>query len=120
MRWFGNSKPAIEALVKAHYASLYRYAYRLSSSCQEAEDLTQETFCLAQNKLDQLRDETRAKSWLFTILRNVYLHRLRQVKQEKQVPLDGIAELSERASEPPAVVESAQLQKALGELPEAF
>ena len=120
MRWFGNSRPAIEALVEAHYAGLYRYAYRLSGSCQEAEDLTQETFCLAQNKLDQLRDETRAKSWLFTILRNVYLHRLRQVKQEKQVPLDGIAELPERASEPSAVVDSAQLQKVLGELPEAF
>ena len=120
MRWFGNSKPAIEALVQAHYASLYRYAYRLSSSCQEAEDLTQETFCLAQNKLDQLRDETRAKSWLFTILRNAYLHRLRQIKQEKQVPLDGLAELPARVSEPPEVVDPVQLQKVLGEMPEAF
>ena len=120
MRGFGNSKPAIESLVEAHYASLYRYAYRLSGASQEAEDLTQETFCLAQNKLDQLRDESRAKSWLFTILRNAYLHRLRQAKKEKQVPLDGLAELPERVSESPAVVDPVQLQKVLGEMPEAF
>jgi RNA polymerase sigma-70 factor (ECF subfamily) len=120
MRWFGNSRPAIEALVEAHYAALYRYAYRLSGSCQEAEDLTQETFCLAQGKLFQLREENRAKSWLFTILRNAYLHKLRACKQEKEVPLDGVAELPERSPEPLPAVDSVQLQKALDELPEAF
>jgi RNA polymerase sigma-70 factor (ECF subfamily) len=119
MAWFG-SKPAIEALVEAHYAPLYRYAFRLSGAAQEAEDLTQETFCLAQNKLHQLREPDRAKSWLFSILRNAYLHRLRSSKLEKQVPLDGIAELPDRAAEPAPIVDSAQLQKALNELPEGF
>ena len=120
MRWFGNSQHAIEALVEAHYAALYRYGYRLSGSPQEAEDLTQETFCLAQNKLGQLRDEGKAKSWLFTILRNAYLHRLRQVKQEKQVPLDGLAELPERSADSATALDTVQLQKALAEMPEAF
>ena len=94
MGWFGNSRQAIAALVEAHYAALYRYAYRLSGSSQEAEDLTQETFCLAQNKLQQLREQERAKSWLFTILRNAYLHRLRSAKLERQVSLEGIAEIA--------------------------
>src|SRR5476651_2568409 len=114
MRWFGNSRPTIEALVEAHYAALYRYAYRLSGASQEAEDLTQETFCLAQTKLDQLRDESRAKSWLFTILRNAYLHRLRTSKLEKQVPLDGVGEIPERLAEPATPIDSVQLQKVLG------
>ena len=120
MRWFGGPKHSIEALVEAHYAALYCYAYRLSGSSQEAEDLTQETFCLVHRKLDQLRDETRAKAWLFSILRNAYLHRLRSSKKEKQVPLDGIGEVAERSPEPLPIVDSAQLQKALDELPEAF
>ena len=120
MRWFGNSKHAIAALVEAHYAALYRYAYRLSGSSQEAEDLTQETFCLAQNKLHQLREQDRAKSWLFSILRNAYLHRLRLSKQEKHVSLDGIGDIPDRLPEPLPAVDSAQLQKALNELPEAF
>jgi RNA polymerase sigma-70 factor (ECF subfamily) len=120
MRWFGNSKHAIAALVEAHYAALYRYAYRLSGSSQEAEDLTQETFCLAQNKLHQLREQDRAKSWLFSILRNAYLHRLRLSKQEKHVSLDGIGDIPDRLPDPLPALDSAQLQKALNELPEAF
>jgi RNA polymerase sigma-70 factor, ECF subfamily len=120
MGWFATPRPAIESLVEAHYAALYRYAYRLSGSAAEAEDLTQETFCLAQSKLSQLREATKAKSWLFTILRNAYLHRLRQVKQEKQVPMDGVAELPARSVEPAAALDTVQLQKVLGELPEAF
>jgi len=119
MRWVGNPKQSIEALVDAHYEALYRYAYRLSGSSQDAEDLTQETFCQAQNKLLQLREAEKAKSWLFTILRNAYLHRLRTAKLEKQVPLDGIPEIAERTGDVP-VLDSAQLQLALNELPELF
>lgn len=120
MRWFGNSQHAIEALVEAHYAALYRYAYRLAGSSQEAEDLTQETFCLAQDKLHQLREQDRAKSWLFSILRNAYLHKVRSSKQEKQVSLEGIGEIPERIPEALPMVDSLQLQSALNELPEAF
>src|SRR5476651_2130949 len=112
MRWFGNSRPTIEALVEAHYAALYRYAYRLSGSSQQAEDLTQETFCLAQSKLHQLREPERAKSWLFSILRNAYLHHLRSTKQEKQVSLDGVGDLPDRTSDPSLVLDTAQLQLA--------
>jgi RNA polymerase sigma-70 factor (ECF subfamily) len=120
MRWFGSSKATIEALVEAHYAALYRYAFRLSGSSQEAEDLTQETFCTAQAKLAQLREADRAKSWLFTILRNAFLHRRRSDKEDKFVSLDGMAEIAAREPDPVAKVDSAKLQAALNELPEAF
>ena len=120
MAWFGSSRNAVAALVEAHYAALYRYAYRLSGTSQLAEDLTQETFCLAQNKLHQLREPERAKSWLFSILRNVYLHHLRSTKQEKVVSLDGIPDVPDRSPESLPIVDSQELQKALGELPEAF
>src|SRR5947209_13027424 len=68
MQWPGHTR-RVEELVARHYASLYRYAFRLSGAPQEAEDLTQETFCQAQKKLGQLRDPQRARGWLFTILR---------------------------------------------------
>ncbi len=119
MRWFGRAH-RVEQLVAAFYEPLYRYAYCLSGSPQEAEDLTQETFCQAQDKLGQLRDETRAKAWLFSILRNAYLHRVRAKKQEPRVPFDAIGEVPERPAAPLPEVEPEQLQRALGELPEAF
>lgn len=119
MRWFGRTQK-VEQLVAAFYQPLYRYAYRLSGSPQEAEDLTQEAFCQAQHKLGQLRDETRAKAWLFSILRNAYLHRVRASKQEHRVALDSIGEIPDRPSEPLPEIEQAELQRALGELPETF
>ena len=119
MGWFGSSKHAIAALVEAHYAALYRYAFRLSGSSQEAEDLTQEAFCLAQNKLNQLREQDRAKSWLFTILRNAYLHRVRSAKLEKQVPLDSVGEIADRSTEsaPPSFLDTSRIPGASAWVP---
>src|SRR4051812_48377611 len=118
MPWPGRSR-RVEELVANHYADLYRYAYRLSGSAQEAEDLTQETYCQAQKKLDQLRDWGRARGWLFSILRNIYLHRLRESKHEQCLPLNGI-DVPERLPESLPDVDPVQLQQALAELPEAF
>ena len=58
----------VSALVEAHYAVLYRYAFRLSGSAADAEDLTQQAFLTAQQKLDQLRTAENAKAWLFAII----------------------------------------------------
>jgi RNA polymerase sigma-70 factor (ECF subfamily) len=117
MRWPGTTR-MIQELVEGHYDSLYRYAYRLSGSAQEAEDLTQEAFCQAQAKWNQLRDVQSAKSWLFTILRNAYLHKVRDRKMENALPIDEIGELPEQAPEPE--IDSRRLQEALDGLPEAF
>jgi RNA polymerase sigma-70 factor (ECF subfamily) len=117
MRWPGTTR-AIEDLVEGHYDSLYRYAYRLSGSAQEAEDLAQESFCQAQLKWSQLRDLRCARAWLFTILRNIYLHKIRDRKMENALPLDEIGELPERVPEPE--IDPQRLQEALDALPEAF
>jgi RNA polymerase sigma-70 factor (ECF subfamily) len=118
MGWF--AKRSIQQLVEAHYASLYRFAFRLAGSAAEAEDLTQETFCQAQAKLAQLREPGRAKAWLFTILRNAYLHKLRSRRREQVMPLDSLADVPERLPDPLPDVDPEQLQQALGELPEDF
>lgn len=110
----------VERLVDQHYASLYRYAYRLTGTASDAEDLTQEAFCKAQSKQDQLRDPARAKAWLFSILRNAYLHRLRQERQQRLVSLDELAELPEALPDSWPEIDTARLQEALNELPEVF
>jgi len=115
-----GSAAKVQRLVDDHYVSLYRYAYRLSGSAADAEDLTQEAFCKAQLQLGQLRDQGRAKAWLFSILRNAYLHRQRSARQHRALPLDCVADLAEPPPEPPPDVEPEQLQKALDDLPEVF
>lgn len=110
----------VRQLVEEHYSALYRYAFRLSGRATDAEDLTQETFCLAQQKLPQLRDWQRAKGWLFSILRNIYLHRVRDRKGEEYLSPDGLAELPDRLPDPLPPIDPDRLQQALNELPEAF
>jgi RNA polymerase sigma-70 factor, ECF subfamily len=119
MAWPGK-KRSIEELVEAHYRCLFAFAFRLSGSVQEAEDLTQDAFCQAQAKLGQLRDWERAKSWLFTILRNGYLHRLRASKTAHEVPMDEVGELPDRLAEPLPDIDPEKLQQALNELPEGW
>jgi len=114
------SQAKVECLVDEHYVSLYRYAYRLSGKATDAEDLTQEAFCSAQRKWSQLRDPRRAKAWLFSIVRNCYLHRVRSDKHQQFVPVECFCDVAEALPDPLPPVEPEQIQQALNELPEVF
>jgi RNA polymerase sigma-70 factor (ECF subfamily) len=110
----------VQQFVDDYYVALYRYAYRLTGAATDAEDLTQEAFCKAQLQLGQLRDPGRAKAWLFSILRNAYLHRARSQRQHRQVSLDSVGDVAEPLPDPLPEVEPERLQQALNELPEVF
>lgn len=107
-------------LVDDHYAALYRYGFRLTGSAADAEDLTQETFCKAHAKRDQLLDPGKAKAWLFKILRNTYLHRARSHRQQRVVSLELTGDVPAPAPEELPPVDVAELQRALNDLPEPF
>src|SRR4051794_41504761 len=110
MEWPGSQR-RVQQLVDSHYEALFRYAYRLSGSAADAEDLTQEAFCKAQLQLHQLRDPGRAKAWLFSILRNAYLHRRRSDQHRRQVPLEAVGDLPGPAPEPLPDVDPERLQQ---------
>lgn len=115
-----GSAAELRELIDAHYEALYRYAYRLTGSSADAEDLTQEAFGKALSRLAQLREPDRAKGWLFRILRNLYLHKVRDEKRHRVVPLDAVGDLPGRETEEPPEIDAARLQQALDELEEGF
>jgi RNA polymerase sigma-70 factor (ECF subfamily) len=109
----------IVRLIAENYQSVYRYAYRLSGSATEAEDLTQQAYLIASGNLGQLRSMDSAKNWLFAILRN---HFLRQRQIDARIPTaDAPVNLDDLPQEIPPVAEidPAELQQALGALPDA-
>jgi RNA polymerase sigma-70 factor (ECF subfamily) len=69
----GGDHADFDAEALPHLDAVYRFALRLSGSEAAAEDLVQETFLRAFRSWHQYTAGTRAKSWLFTICRNVYL-----------------------------------------------
>lgn len=107
-------------LVRAHHAGVYRYAYRLSGSTADAEDLTQQVFLIAQQKLGQLRSAASARSWLFTILRHCFLKGQRKWRpipaEDLRLDVDRLP--SETVEE--SQVDPEQLQAALQQLPESY
>lgn len=75
-----------DEFVFPHAKFLYDSAYRLCGNQDEAEDLMQETFLLAIKYFSQLKDQSKCKYWLFSILRNLFLRELE--KGRKRVDLE--------------------------------
>ena len=83
-------------------------------------DYHQQTFLLAQQKLHQLREPEKAKSWLFTITRTLYLKVLR--KRTPALAGDIELDLGSWQDEIPHQddFDVELLQNAVSELPEPF
>jgi RNA polymerase sigma factor (sigma-70 family) len=62
-----------EQIVSECYESLYRFAFSLARTEADASDLTQQTFYIWATKGHQLKDRSKVKSWLFTILHRQFL-----------------------------------------------
>jgi RNA polymerase sigma-70 factor, ECF subfamily len=107
---------------------LYRYAVVLSRDRVEAQDLVQETCVRAIKAVDSLRPGTNVKSWLFTILRNIWFNQLRRRAAPKVVELDmeeAPAQNGVGASEDPhsiyvSKVERQHVREAIQQLPLEF
>lgn len=67
-----RAKMDIAQLVAEHHRGVFGYAFRLTGSVHDAEDLCQQVFLTAQRKLGQLRNADSVRTWLFAILRGCF------------------------------------------------
>lgn len=68
-------------IYERHARDIYRYAFWLAGSAEDADDITSETFARAWAGRDEIRTET-VKAYLFAIARNLYLKGWRQTKRQ--------------------------------------
>jgi RNA polymerase sigma factor (sigma-70 family) len=95
---------------------LRRYARALTGDRSRADDLVQDTLERAWAKLHLYRRGTDLRAWLFTVMHNVYVNRVRATRTTD--PLDEeMPELAQRASQGDALVVR-DLDRALARLPE--
>lgn len=74
----GAALPPFRIDLNEYLNGLYSYAVMLCGNRTEAEDLVQETCLRAIRAMERLRPDSNVKSWLFTILRNIWLNEVRQ------------------------------------------
>jgi RNA polymerase sigma-70 factor (ECF subfamily) len=67
------SSTTFEDLVARYYRPLFQFAFSLTRNEPEARDLTQQTFFVWGTKGHQLRDASKAKTWLFSTLHHEFL-----------------------------------------------
>jgi RNA polymerase sigma-70 factor (ECF subfamily) len=91
----GNQGPADEApgsftaVVNEHWTAVYRLLYTLTGDVHDTEDLTQETFLRALNRLGSFQSGTRMRSWLLRIASNAFF----DVRRKRQrVPMQSLAD----------------------------
>ena len=71
-----------EDVALVYLDALYQTALRLTGSRAEADDVVQETFLRAFKSFDRFNPGTNCRAWLFTIMRNAFLNRVRAVSRE--------------------------------------
>jgi RNA polymerase sigma-70 factor (ECF subfamily) len=122
-----------DRLVERYHKQAYNIAYRMAGNHADAEDLTQEAFIRAFRFFGQYRRELPFDSWLYKIMSNAFIDRLRRRPKAKIRSIDqpvitdeGEAqfEIADPSDGPEDIVLSQEMdgrvQAALENLPEAF
>jgi RNA polymerase sigma-70 factor (ECF subfamily) len=111
------------ARVGDHLDRLYRAAWALSGSREDAEDLVQETYARVLAKPRLLRRSEADLGYLLVALRNTFLDRIRaERRRPRPAPLPDEGELVEERSwrDPEAAFATREVFAAVSSLPDDF
>lgn len=85
-----------ETLVLPHLQELLGFASRRAPTNGDAEDAVQDACARAWGAFDELRDETRVRAWLFTILRTVMSDQAERAgRRARLVPMSRLEDVHE-------------------------
>jgi len=71
-----------ERVALVHLDILYNTALRMTGNVHDAQDLVQETFLRAYRFFDTFKKGTNCKAWLFRIMKNNFINRVRKRSRE--------------------------------------
>jgi RNA polymerase sigma-70 factor (ECF subfamily) len=94
-----GDRVAFTELVKGHRGAVFRFARHLTPDAASAEDVLQETFITALQRLAEYRGEGSFKGWLFAIARTKawQQRRLRRGEPETWEPVESLETLAQAA-----------------------
>ena len=109
-----GSPAALAALYREHGTALYRLAYRLTGTPQDAEDVVHDVFVGLPEALKRYEERGSFTSWRKRVTARVALMRLRARKRRREVALEATLP----AVDPPSEPASMALRVAVDALPD--
>ena len=91
----GGDVAAYDALVRKYERQIFRIAQNVTQHREDAEDVMQDAFLKAYEKLDQFKGNAKFYTWLVRIAVNESLMRLRKRRAGKMVSIDEDLETEE-------------------------
>ena len=95
---------------------LFRFAFRLLGSSDEAKDVVQEVFIKVWNGREQLHEVQNLEAWCMRITRNLSLDRLRQQQRRQTDSIEKGAQVQHSDLSPLENTEINESMKRIGEL----
>jgi RNA polymerase sigma factor (sigma-70 family) len=84
--YLAGNRNALASIYDLYAPGLYDTAAAMLSDRHDAADMVQDVFCIAAERLNQLRDPNRLKPWLYAVLRNEVYRRTK--KRKRTTPTD--------------------------------
>ncbi len=81
-RTLAGDRDAFRVLVERHSHNVFRLAYRMTGNQHDAEEVVQEAFLRAYQKLSQFAERANFGTWVYRIAANYAIDRMRQRRTE--------------------------------------
>jgi RNA polymerase sigma-70 factor, ECF subfamily len=81
-RTLAGDRDAFRILVERHSHNVFRLAYRMTGNQHDAEEVVQEAFLRAYQKLSQFAERANFGTWVYRIAANYAIDRMRQRRSE--------------------------------------
>src|SRR5215471_19040966 len=82
-RTLAGERDAYRILVERHSQNVFRLAYRMTGNRHDAEEVVQEAFLRAYQKLSQFAARANFGTWVYRIAANYAIDRMRQRRSEE-------------------------------------
>jgi RNA polymerase sigma-70 factor (ECF subfamily) len=122
-RTLAGERDAFRVLVERHSHNVFRLAYRMTGNQHDAEEVVQEAFLRAYQKLGQFAARSNFGTWVYRIAANYAIDRMRQKQKEearRQTPApqdaggiedDPVSRVPDAAPTPERLTQSIELRK---------
>ncbi len=122
-RTLAGDRDSFRILVDRHSHNVFRLAYRLAGNRQDAEEIVQEAFLRAYQKLGQFAARANFGTWVYRIAANYAIDRMRKRQKEEArretpspealdgTPQDPMSRIPDEAPTPERLAQSVELRK---------